>query len=95
MNQGQGYGWKTVCRTKTSNVTSFVIVFDDSQSWQNMTIHLYSIKYVIKSLIFFIHRIVFRISKFIKLLQLTEKTLGKNKEIEQGYPEMGIEIEQF
>lgn len=44
----------------------------------------------------FFHRIVFRtISKFIKLLQLTGKTLGKNKEIEHGYPEMGIEIEQF
>lgn len=35
----------------------------------------------------FFDSIVFRISKFIKLLQLTRKKLGKNKEIEQGYPE--------
>lgn len=49
---------------------------------------------MIKSQICF-HRIVFRISKFFKLLQLTGKTLGKNKEIEQRYLEIGIEIEQF
>lgn len=50
---------------------------------------------MIKSQNFFLHRIVFRIFKCIKLLQLTGKTLGKYEEIEQGYPEMGIEIEQF
>lgn len=100
VNQGQGYGWKTVCLTKTSNVTSFVVIFDDSQSWQNMTMHPLQCNTCtiipcdqIPNLFFL--RIVFRNSKFIKLLQLTRKTLGKNEEIEQGYPEMGIEIEQF
>lgn len=47
---------------------------------------------------YFFQRIVFRIFKFLKLLQLTGKTPLKNKEIEQGYPEMGrgpIEIKQF